>query len=154
MPVREVADIEELRSLTGQEIAVGDWFEITQERINQFADATNDRQWIHVDVDRAKKESPFGSTIAHGFLTLSLFPYLAQQALRLRRGPRLAINYGSNRVRFTSPVPVNSRIRVRMTLLEVSPVEGGWQLRWQTTVEIEGRDKPACVAETLSRTYL
>ncbi len=154
MPVREVADIIELRSLVGQEVAVGDWLEISQERINLFADATGDHQWIHVDAERASKESPFGSTVAHGFLTLALIPHLARQALRITRPPRMSINYGCNRVRFPSPVRVNSRLRAHLLLLEVSPADGGWQLRWQATIEIEGEQKPACVAETLSRVYV
>jgi acyl dehydratase len=153
VPKREVEDIRELQSLLGQEVAVGDWLEITQERIDRFADATNDHQWIHVDVERCKRESPFGTTIAHGYLTLSLVPYLTQQSFAIRRPLGITINYGSNRVRFTNPVPAGARIRTRMTLLEVSDVPDGWQVRWQVTVEIEGKEKPACVAETLSRLY-
>ncbi|HTM49329.1 MAG TPA: MaoC family dehydratase [Bryobacteraceae bacterium] len=153
MPKREVADIEELKSLTGQEVSVGDWLEITQERIDLFADATSDHQWIHVDPERCRRESPFGTTIAHGYLTLSLIPYLSQQSFAIRQPFKMGINYGSNRVRFTSPVPSGSRIRNRMTLLEVSAVAGGWQARWQVTVEIEGSQKPACVAEVISRMY-
>ena len=153
LPKREVADIQELKSLAGLEVAVGDWLEIAQERINQFADATGDHQWIHVDPERCTRESPFGTTIAHGYLTLSLIPYLSQRSFAIRQPFRMAINYGSNRVRFTSPVPVGSRIRNRMTLVEVSEVPGGWQARWQITIEIEGKDKPACVAEVISRMY-
>ena len=153
MPKRELADIQELKSLTGQEVAVGDWLEITQERINQFADATGDHQWIHVDPERCKRESPFGATIAHGYLTLSLIPYLNQRSLAIRQPFRMGINYGSNKVRFTNPVPVGSRIRNRMTVLEVSDIPGGWQARWQVTIEIEGKVKPACVAEVISRVY-
>ena len=153
MPIREVADIQELKSLVGQEVGVGDWLEITQERINQFAAATSDHQWIHEDVERCRRESPFGATIAHGYLTLSLIPYLTQSALAFRQPVRMGINYGSNKVRFTSPVPAGSRIRARMTPLEVSDVTGGWQVRWQVTVEIEDKDKPACVAEVISRLY-
>src|SRR6266478_4884909 len=153
MPRREIADIEELKSLVGQEVAVGDWLEITQERINQFADATDDHQWIHVDPERCKRESPFGTTIAHGYLTLSLIPSLNQRSLAIRQPFRMKINYGSNRVRFTSPVPVGSRIRNRITPLEVSDAPGGWQARWQVTIEIEGKEKPACVAEVISRMY-
>ena len=153
MPRREVADIEELKSLVGEEVAVGDWLEITQERINQFAEATSDHQWIHEDVERCKRESPFGTTIAHGYLTLSLIPHLSQNSFAIRQPLRMAINYGSNKVRFTSPVPAGSRVRNRMTPLEVSDVAGGWQVRWQVTVEIEGKDKPACVAEVISRLY-
>jgi acyl dehydratase len=153
LPRREVADIEELKSLVGEEVAVGDWVEITQERINQFAEATSDHQWIHEDVERCKRESPFGTTIAHGYLTLSLIPHLSQNSFAIRQPLRMAINYGSNKVRFTSPVPAGSRVRNRMTPLEVSDVAGGWQVRWQVTVEIEGKDKPACVAEVISRLY-
>src|SRR5262249_44828830 len=120
LPKRELADIQELKSLTGQEVAVGDWLEITQERINQFADATGDHQWIHVDPERCKRESPFGATIAHGYLTLSLIPYLSQKSFAIRQPFRMGINYGSNRVRFANPVPAGSRIRNPMTVLEVS----------------------------------
>jgi len=150
---REVANIAELQSLVGQEVVVGDWLEITQERINQFADATSDHQWIHVDVERCRRESPFGTTIAHGYLTLSLLPFLNERSFAIRRAFRMTINYGSNKVRFTSPVPCGSRIRNRMTALEVSEVPGGWQIRWQITIEIEGKEKPACVAEVISRMY-
>ena len=153
MPIREVADIQELKSLVGQEVGVGDWLEITQERIDQFAEATSDPQWIHQDVERCERESPFGTTIAHGYLTLSLIPYLSKSSFTIRQPVRMAINYGSNKVRFPSPVPAGSRVRNRMTLLEVSDVSGGWQVRWQVTVEIEGKNKPACVAELISRLY-
>jgi acyl dehydratase len=153
VPKREVADIQELQSLVGQEVAIGDWLEITQERIDQFADATSDHQWIHVDVERCKRESPFGTTIAHGYLTLSLVPHLTQQSFAIRQPLGMTINYGSNKVRFTNPVPAGSRIRTRMKALEVNDVPDGWQVRWQVTVEIEGKEKPACVAETLSRLY-
>ena len=153
MPRREVADVQELKSLVGQEIATGDWLEITQERIDRFGEATSDPQWIHVDVERCKRESPFKTTIAHGYLTLSLIPYLTQGAFGLRQPFGITINYGSNKVRFTSPVPSGSRIRCRMTPLEVSDFASGWQVRWLVTVDIEGRDKPACVAEIISRLY-
>ncbi len=148
--MREVADIHELANLAGQEIGVGEWLQITQERINQFADATNDHQWIHVDVERCKRESPFGTTIAHGFLTLSLIPGLTRLASCLRKTPKHTLNYGLNRVRFVNPVPVGSRVRARVTVLEVKEDKRGWLARWQITVEMEGNDKPACVAETLS----
>ena len=153
MPKREVADIEELKSLVGQEVAVGDWLEITQERIDRFAEATSDPQWIHTDVERCRRESPFGTTIAHGYLTLSLIPHLSQSSFAIKQPLRMTINYGSNKVRFTSPVPAGSRVRNRMTLLEVTDISGGWQVRWRATVEIEGKDKPACVAEVISRLY-
>ena len=153
MPRREVEDIEELRQLQGQEVAVSDWLEVTQERINQFAEATSDPQWIHTDPERCRRESPYGSTIAHGYLTLSLTPHLNEQAFGFRRPRGITINYGSNKVRYISPVPAGSRIRSRMTLLELSPAPGAWQARWLVTVEIEGKDKPACVAEVISRMY-
>ena len=153
MPRREVADIQELKSLVGQEVAVGDWLQITQERINQFAEATSDHQWIHEDVERCKRASPFGTTIAHGYLTLSLIPHLSQSSFAIKQPLRMAINYGSNKVRFTNPVPAGSHVRNRMTLLGVTDVAGGWQVRWQVKVEIDGQDKPACVAEVISRLY-
>jgi acyl dehydratase len=153
LPRREVADIQELKSLAGQEVATGDWLEVTQERIDRFAEATSDPQWIHSDVERCKRESPFGTTIAHGYLTLSLIPHLTQSSFGIRQRLGMTINYGSNKVRFVSAVPAGSRIRSRMTLLEVSDVSGGWQVRWLVTVDIEGKDKPACVAEVISRLY-
>jgi acyl dehydratase len=153
LPKREVADIQELKSMAGQEVAVGDWLEITQQRIDQFAEATGDHQWIHVDPERCRRESPFGTTIAHGYLTLALIPYLNESSFTIRQPFRMAVNYGSNRVRFTNPVPVGSRIRNRLSVLEVSDIPGGWQVRWQVIIEIEGKDKPACVAEVISRMY-
>src|SRR5882724_6934474 len=143
MSRREVVGIEELKSLEGQEVALGEWFDIGQDRINQFADATADHQWIHVDPERAAKESPFEATIAHGFLTLSLLPHLTQQAFGMRQKFKMGINYGLNKVRFPNPVRVGSRIRVRMQLIELTEVQGGWQARWLNTVEIEGAEKPA-----------
>ncbi|WP_332826046.1 MaoC family dehydratase [Ramlibacter sp.] len=149
--MRTIATLEELKSLVGQEVAVSDWIEVTQERVNRFADATGDHQWIHVDVDRAKA-GPFGAPIAHGFLTLSLMPAFFESALHLPS--RLSINYGLNKVRFTSPVPVGSRLRARLTLQACDPVpDGGVQLTWLAWIEREGSDKPACVAETLARRY-
>jgi acyl dehydratase len=153
MPQREFADIGELRACAGQEVAISDWMEVTQERIDTFADATNDHQWIHVDEERCRQESPFGTTIAHGFLTLSLIPQFSYATISIRQKFRMSINYGCNKVRFMSPVPCGSQIRNRYQLLEVSDVDGGWQTRWQVTVEIAGKEKPACVAETLSRYY-
>ncbi|SRR5579871_1301273 len=148
--MREVADIQELATLAGQEIGAGEWLEVSQERINQFADATNDHQWIHVDVERCKRESPFGTTIAHGFLTLSLIPGLTRLASCLKKTPKRTLNYGLNRVRFVTPVVAGSRVRARVSLIEVTQEKRGWLARWQITVEIEGQEKPACVAETLS----
>ncbi len=149
----QFSDIAQLKSLEGQEVAVSDWLEITQRRIDAFADATDDHQWIHVDPERARRESAFGTTIAHGFLTLSLIPRFTYECLNFRDLFAMTINYGANRIRFVSPVRSGSRIRARFQLLELSEVKGGWQARFQVTVEIEGQEKPACVAETLSRYY-
>ncbi len=151
--MREIASPQELRGLTGQEVAVSDWVEITQERVNQFADATGDHQWIHIDVERCAKESPFGGTIAHGFLTLSLLPLLVESSMRLS-GVRMGVNYGLNKVRFTAPVPVGSRLCARMKLLSVDDIEGGIQMLMQVTIEREGGDRPVCVAESISRYYV
>jgi acyl dehydratase len=136
----------------GQEVAVSDWITITQEQVNLFAEATGDHQWIHVDVEKAKA-GPFGAPIAHGFLTLSLIPKFFENAMQIH-GTRMGVNYGLNKVRFTSPVPVGSRLRARMKLLAADPIDNeGLQMTWQVTVEREGADKPACVAESLSRRY-
>jgi acyl dehydratase len=152
--MKEITSVEELRSLAGQEVAVGDWFEVTQDRINLFADATGDHQWIHVDVERAKKESPYGTTIAHGFLTLSLLSHLMSQAVRINLPIKLGINYGLNKVRFPAAVPAGSKIRARAVLQSLEDIPGGQQLIWNITVEREGGDKPCCVAEWLVRYYL
>jgi acyl dehydratase len=139
---------EELPALAGQEIGVSDWVEIDQDRINKFADATGDHQWIHLDVERAKKELPGGKTIAHGYLTLSLIPWLAGNLMRIE-GVTRGINYGSNKVRFTNMVPVGSRVRARSKLLSVEARGGGMQLTSEVTIEIEGAARPACIAETI-----
>lgn len=144
--------IEGVREAQGQEWGTSDWFEISQERVNQFADATDDHQWIHVDVERAK-QGPFGTTIAHGFLTLSLVVPLAGQVSRVE-GIRMGINYGLNKVRFPNPVRVPARIRAHVKNLSVEDVEGGVQVTNQVTVEVESAEKPACVAETISRYYV
>jgi acyl dehydratase len=148
----EISDVAALRDRIGDEIAVGDWFPITQERIDQFADATGDHQWIHVDAARAAAESPYRATIAHGFLTLSLVSTLLRDAVTFT-GLRLAINYGLNRVRFVSAVPSGSRIRGRFVLAAVETVEDGFQVAWKVTVERDGSEKPCCVAEWLVRYY-
>lgn len=150
--MRQIASVEELRSLIGQEVAVTDWLEITQERVNMFAEATGDHQWIHLDVERCRTESPYRATVAHGFLTLSLLPVLMQQAVALPPS-RLSVNYGLNKVRFPAPVPVGSRVRARVVPLEIESIEGGYQMTWRVTMEREGGDKPVCVAESLSRRY-
>jgi acyl dehydratase len=154
MPQRIIESVEELRGLVGQEVAVGDWFTVTQAQIHAFADVTHDRQWIHTDPERAQRESPFGATIAHGFLTLSLLSYLHAQAVQIRGPIRMAINYGLNRVRFTSAVRSESRIRTRSVLQELEEIPGGVQLVWAITVDIEGSTKPALVAEWLGRLYV
>ncbi len=152
MPTVEILDPDELRQRIGQEIAVSDWLTVTQERINLFADATDDHQWIHIDPARAAADSPFGGTIAHGYLVLSLLPRLVAQALALPRD-KMTINYGSNRVRFTAPVRAGRRIRARVSLLAMEDVAGGVQLTWKIVVELEGSEKPACVAEIILRRY-
>jgi acyl dehydratase len=146
----------ELQSQVGQETLVSDWVEVDQQRINLFAEATGDHQWIHVDVDRATRESPYKAPIAHGFLTLSLLPMLSSRGIGDQPGypgVKLSVNYGLNRVRFPAPVKVGSRVRARSTLQEVTEIAGGLQLIRVVTVEIEGEGKPACVAETVSRLY-
>ena len=150
---RIIDGIDELKTLIGQEVAVSDWFEVTQPRINDFADATQDHQWIHIDVERAKTDSPFHSTIAHGFLTLSLLPHLTAQALKVQGDFKMGINYGLNRLRFVSPVPAGARVRARYTLQAVEDFAGGSQLTWGVTCETEGGQKPAMVAEWLVRYY-
>lgn len=147
-----VPDLERLRALVGQEVATSDWIVVTQERINAFADATDDHQWIHVDQEKAAVESPYGTTIAHGFLTLSLMSALMRNAISVG-GLRLSINYGANRVRFVSAVPAGARIRARVVLMSVQDVAGGAQAMWHVTVEREGVDKPCLVAEWLVRYY-
>jgi len=143
--------ISELESRVGQELAVSPWLEIAQDRIDLFANATEDFQWIHLDQERAK-QSPFGGTIAHGFLTLSLLPKLTDAAIEIT-DRKMGVNYGLNKVRFTAPVPSGSRIRGRFTLTKVETIEGGVQTTWSAVVEREGGDKPVMVAETISRHY-
>ncbi|GAB3771009.1 3-hydroxyacyl-thioester dehydratase HtdZ [Ramlibacter monticola] len=142
----------ELPPLVGQELAVSDWITVTQRQIDLFADATGDHQWIHVDPERAKA-GPYGGTIAHGFLTLSLIPKMVESALDIRN-QRMSVNYGLNRVRFPAPVPAGSRLRSRVRLLECQALpDDGLQIIWQITVEREGSDKPVCVAESVTRRY-
>jgi acyl dehydratase len=150
--MRDIASLEEMRALVGTEVAVSDWVEITQERVNQFAVATNDHQWIHVDVERARRESPFGATIAHGFLTLSLVPAMLESALRMV-DMKMGLNYGLNKVRFPAPVPVGSRLRARMSIVSIEDIEGGAQVAWGVVIERDGSTKPVCVAEFLMRRY-
>lgn len=148
----KVVQFDEIKDMVGQETGVSDWYEITQDKVNLFADATGDHQWIHIDVERAKKEMPTGGTIAHGYMTLSLIPMLSSQILRIE-GVTRGINYGCNKVRFTNMVPVGSRVRGRQRLLEVQERAGGLQLINEFTIEIEGQDRPACVAQTISIVY-
>ena len=141
----------DMQPMVGQEIAISDWITITQERINQFAEATGDHQWIHVDAERAKN-SPFKSTIAHGFLTLSLIPSFSEPSIKVK-SIKMGVNYGLNKVRFTNPVKVDSRVRGRFVLKAFDPIEGGAQITMSVTVEIEGQAKPACIAESISRRF-
>ncbi|MFZ6844907.1 MaoC family dehydratase [Undibacterium sp. RuTC16W] len=150
--MREIQNLAELKSLVGQDVATSDWIEISQQRINTFAEATGDLQWIHIDVERSKRESPFGGPIAHGFLTLSLLPMLMQNAITMS-DVKMGVNYGLNKVRFVSPVPAGSRVRAKMHLLNVEDIKDGAQMIWEVTIEREGSDKPACVAESISRRY-
>jgi acyl dehydratase len=145
-------DVRTIGDRVGEEIAVSDWLEVTQAHINQFADATGDHQWIHVDPVRAAAELPSKTTIAHGFLTLSLLSTLIRESIRFT-GLRMAINYGLNRVRFVSPVPSGSRIRALITLQSVDTVGDGVQATWIATIERDGSEKPAAVAEWLVRYY-
>ena len=147
-----VVKFDEIKGLAGKKIGVSEWYEITQDKVNLFADATGDHQWIHVDVERAAKELPTGGTIAHGYLTLSLIPMLSSQILRIE-GVTRGINYGCNKVRFINMVPVGSRVRGRQKLLAVQDRAGGLQLINEFTIEIEGHDQPACVAQTISLVY-
>ena len=144
--------LSDLAQHTGEEVAVSDWLTITQEQVNLFAQATGDHQWIHVDVERAK-QGPFGGPIAHGFLTLSLLPKLVESAIEVRQS-RMGVNYGLNKVRFTAPVAVGSRVRARVKLVAAEPIDnGGYQLTWNVTIELDGSDRPACVAESITRRY-
>jgi len=149
--MRTVNGIEEVAALVGEELGASEWHLVDQERVNAFAEVTGDHQWIHVDPERAA-EGPFGGTIAHGYLTLSMLPALMAEVWRVE-GVRMGINYGLNRVRFPSPVPVGSRVRVVGRLEEATPVDGGVQGVVEATVQVEGGSKPACVAETVFRLY-
>lgn len=143
----------DLSAWAGREVAVSPWLDIAQPMIDAFGDVTRDPQWIHSDPERAARESPFGVTIAHGFLTLSLLPHLYQTCIDISPR-RLGVNVGLNRVRFTSPVKVGSRIRGRFAIERIEPLDGGVQFTWKVTVEIDGATKPACVAEWLTRALL
>ena len=153
MPPVVIKNPQSLKELVGREIGVTEWFPVTQERINQFAEATEDRQWIHLDRARARKESPYGDTIAHGFLTLSLLSHLMKEAIQVQGGVRLAVNYGLNRVRFPAAVRADSRIRARIALLELKELSDAVEATYSATIENEGSAKPVCVAEWIVRYY-
>ncbi len=144
------ASLDELRRASGQHLGWTDWVDITQERVNRFADATGDHQWIHVDVERARAESPFGGPIAHGYLTLAVSNLFLPQLLDVP-GASAGVNYGTGKVRFPSPVPIPSRIRGGAEIIAVDDIPGGLQTTITITIQVEGRDKPACVVESLSR---
>jgi acyl dehydratase len=150
--MKHFAHLHDLQALIGQEIGISDWITVDQTRIDKFADATGDHQWIHVDPVRAK-DGPFGTTVAHGFLTLSLLPEMFQSAFDVS-DVRMGINYGLNKVRFTTPVPSGGRVRGRFVLQGYEPIDGGAQLAVTVTMELEGSAKPACIAESLSRRYV
>ena len=149
--MRTITGLEELKAAEGETLGTSDWHEVTQKDVDTFADVTGDHQWIHVDVDRAK-ETPFGGTIAHGYLTLSLGPHLNNQVFALE-GFAFALNYGLNKVRFPAPLPVGSKVRMRAELTSVEEIPGGVQIATKATFEREGGDKPVCVAESLARAY-
>lgn len=151
MAARSVA-YTDVKSLVGTELGVSDWHAVTQEEINAFAECTHDHQWIHIDVERAKKESPFGGPVAHGYYTLSLAPYLMDQIWAVE-GIRMGVNYGLNKLRFPSPVLIGKRVRARATLDNAEDVTGGMQVTVGLTFEVEGASKPACVAEGVYRFY-
>jgi acyl dehydratase len=150
--MREFKNLAELRPLLGQEIAVSEWVKVDQNRINLFAEATGDHQWIHLDAERSAK-GPFGTTIAHGFLTLSMIPIFMAQAIKMQ-DVKMGVNYGLNKVRFTSPVPVDSELRARFKLLNIEDIaNNGAQMSWEVTIERKGSEKPVCIAESISRRY-
>lgn len=152
MTPRRFAHADELLTLVGSEVAVSDWIAIDTDRVQRFADATGDQQWIHLDAERAQRESPFGVAVAHGYLTLSLLPMWMQQCLHVD-GLKFALNYGLNRVRFPAPVAVGSRLRCRFELKATKKIDGGYHTEWLARVETERGDKPVCVAECLMRYY-
>jgi acyl dehydratase len=152
--MRAIAGIEELRKLEGEELGVSPWLTVTQAMVDAFADLTHDPQWIHIDVDRAGRESPFGGTIAHGFLTLSLISSLFRDTIKIEAAQKMTINYGFNRVRFTSPVRTGARIRLRARLQSMRDVDGAVECAWDVKIDIEAAAKPAIVAEWLTRIYL
>jgi acyl dehydratase len=153
MPPRVVTDVHALKNLVGSELGVSDWLVVNQRRIQQFAEATEDHQWIHLDPERASRESPYGTTIAHGFLTLSLISFLMKQTVQIQSGIRMAVNYGLNRVRFPSPVRADSKVRGRFSLLSVRELPDALEAVFSVAIESEGTEKPCCVAEWVVRYY-
>lgn len=153
MPPLVLKNFDDLKDFVGREIGVTDWFEITQGRILKFAEATEDRQWIHIDSVRAPQESPYGTTIAHGFLTLSLLSHLSEQVLRIQNGIGMIVNYGLNRVRFPAPVPAGSNIRARFTLQSLQDTGNAGEATYSVVVEVQNQSKPCCVAEWIVRYY-
>jgi acyl dehydratase len=153
MPSVVLDDVQALREFVGREIGITGWLSLAQERIDQFAEATEDRQWIHLDRERSRRESPYGATVAHGFLTLSLVSYFVREAITIRSGVRLAVNYGLNRVRFPSPVRSESKIRARIALLTLKELSDAVEVTYGVTIESEDSDKPCCVAEWVVRYY-
>jgi len=154
MPPLVVENPHSLRRFVGREIATTEWFLLTQDRIQQFAETTEDRQWIHVDRERAQRDSPYGATIAHGFLTLSLLSHFLKQAIHIGSGVRMSVNYGLNRVRFPSPVPAGSRVRARFTLQAIKDIADGVEATFSVVIEGENSEKPCCVAEWVIRYYV
>lgn len=152
MAPRIINGKDELKGLVGEHMGYSDWLDVTQEQVNLFAEATGDHQWIHVDPERAAKESPFGGPIAHGYLTLSLGPVLLPQVV-ITGGFRMGVNYGCNKVRFMSPVPVGARLRLGVKILAVDDIAGGVQTSYELTFECEGAAKPSCIAEVIFRAY-
>jgi acyl dehydratase len=153
MPPVVLDDVQALKEFVGREIGVTGWLSLTQKRIEQFSEPTEDRQWIHLDRERAATESPYGATIAHGFLTLSLVSYFVGEAIAVRRGARMAVNYGLNRVRFPSPVRSDSKIRARVSVLTLQELSDAVEVTFYVTIENEDSDKPCCVAEWVVRYY-
>ena len=153
MPPRMVENLHSLAGLLGREIGTTEWFSVTQERIQQFAETTEDRQWIHIDSERAQRDSPYGTTIAHGFLTLALLSQFLRQAIQIGSGVRMSVNYGLNRVRFPSPVLAGSRIRAHFTLLALKDISGGVDATFSVVINCENSEKPCCVAEWVIRYY-
>lgn len=152
MAKRTIQTLDELRKMVGQEVGVSDWHGVTQEAINLFADATLDHQWIHIDPERARRESPFRGPIAHGYYTLSLAPYLMANIMAVKE-TKMGVNYGLNKLRFTAPVPIPSNVRMRATLAQIEEIKGGVQATFNLQFEVEGKEKPSCVAEAIYRYY-